>query len=133
MVIVAIIRVSGIHYHGKFDNTWIFMWQQVEACIAVTMLSLTAFQSVFVAAKPSLNNHKANPWVPSTRRLLARYRKSAASDKKCLDEVVVPSATLTGLSQVFIHPKPTQSMEENITSNNSPSMREIEHEEYTQV
>lgn len=25
MIIMAIVRVSGLHYRGKFDNTWIFL------------------------------------------------------------------------------------------------------------
>ena len=116
MIIIAIIRVSGLRYHGKFDNSWIFMWQQLEACIAVTMLSLTAFRSVFVAAKPSLNNKRASPWVPSTGRLLGRHKKSGTANEQCLDDLTIPSATLTGLSRVFTRTKATQSMDESDTS-----------------
>ena len=133
MIIMAIVRVSGIHYRGKFDNAWIFMWQQVEACIAVTMLSLTAFRSVFVASKPSLNNKKASPWVPSTGRLLGKHRKSRTADQQCLDDLTIPSATLTGLSRVLQRGKATQSIDESIASDSWPLAPKIEHEVTTQV
>ena len=63
MILMAITRLSGVHsYRGSFDEIWILLWQQIEACIAVTMLSLTAFRSVFVEAKPG--SDKAIPSVP---------------------------------------------------------------------
>ena len=49
MIVVAAIRVSGFHYEGTWDNTWIFFWQQIEASVAVAMISVTAFRSAFVA------------------------------------------------------------------------------------
>lgn len=129
MILMAITRVSGIHYRGKFDNTWIFLWLQVEACIAVTMLSLTAFRSLFVAAKPGLNdNNKASPWVPSTRRLLGRYKRSRASDQQRLDDLTIPSATLTGLSRVFDGTEATHSTNGSISSNSFPFTPRAEHE-----
>lgn len=125
---MAIIRVSGIHYHGKFDNPWIFMWQQIEACIAVTMLSLTAFRSVFVVAKPSLGQNKASPWVPSTRRLLGRQKKSRTGDQQRLDDLTIPSATLTGLSRVFNRNTVERSLDQSVTLNNSrPPTPLLEH------
>ena len=111
MIIIAIVRVSGFHYHGKFDDSWTVMWQQLEACTAVTMLSLTAFRSVFVVAKPSLNNKRASPWVPSTGRLLGRHKKSGTANEQCLEDLTIPSATLTGLSRVFTRTKATQSID----------------------
>lgn len=100
MIIMAIARVAGIHYRGKFDSTWLFMWQHIEACVAVTMLSLTAFRSVFVASRPNVNNNKASPWIPSTRRLLGKYKKSKDGEHQRLDDLSIPSATITGLSRV---------------------------------
>ena len=133
MIIIAIVRVSGLRYRGKFDNSWVHMWQQLEACIAVTMLSLTAFRSVFVAAKPSLNNKRASPWVPSTGRLLGRHKKSGTANEQCLDDLTIPSATLTGLSRVFTRTKATQSMDESVTSDSWPLAPHIEHGLTTQV
>lgn len=100
MIIMAIARVSGIHYRDKFDNAWIVMWQQIEACVAVAMLSVTAFRSVFVASRPNVKNHKASPWVPSTRRLIGKSKKHNHGDHRRLDDLSVPSATITGLSRL---------------------------------
>ena len=133
MIIIAIVRVSGMKYRGRYDNTWSFMWQQVEACVAVTTLSLTAFRSVFVAAKPSLNNKRASPWVPSTGRLLGRYKKSGTANEQCLDDLTIPSATLTGLSRVFTRTKATQSMDESVISDSWPLAPKTEHGLTTQV
>ena len=117
MIIVAIIRVSGLHYRGTFDNTWIFLLQQVESCVAVTMLSLTAFRSVFVAGRSSGN--KARGWVPSTRRLLGRHKRSAF-DAQRLDDLTIPSATLTGMSKILDQPTVKPSMDESLTSDSWP-------------
>lgn len=97
MIIVAIIRISGLHYHGTFDNTWIFLWQQVESCVAVTMISLTAFRLVFVAnASRRRLKKEVSPWLPSTPNVF-RSHKRHASDDQVLDELTIPSATLTGM------------------------------------
>ncbi|KAL9594312.1 MAG: hypothetical protein Q9219_007106 [cf. Caloplaca sp. 3 TL-2023] len=100
MIIMAIVRVSGIRYRGVLDLTWTFMWQHIEACVAIAMLSLTAFRSVFVASKPNANNNRASPWAPSTRRMIAKYKISGDGELQRLDDVPIPSATITGLSHV---------------------------------
>lgn len=133
MIIMAIIRVSGLHYHGKFDNTWIFMWQQVEACIAVTMLSLTAFRSVFVSGKPGVQNKKASPWVPSTRRFFGNYRKSKASGQQRLDDLTIPSATLTMPSRFCNETHATHFKDESTNSDQWSATPEIEHQPLTRV
>lgn len=97
MIIVAIIRIGGLHYHGAFDNTWIFLWQQVESCVAVAMVSLTAFRSVFVAnASRRLGKKEVSPWLPYTPKVFRSHRKHA-SDEQALDELTIPSATMTGM------------------------------------
>lgn len=56
MVIIACIKLSGLHKTGNsFDCLWKqLFWTQIEACVAVMMVSFTAFRSVFVS-------HKAKP------------------------------------------------------------------------
>lgn len=49
MAIVSAIRVGGEQYRGNYDFTWLFFWLEVEACIAVSVISLTAFPAVFVS------------------------------------------------------------------------------------
>lgn len=116
MVIMEIIRVSGIHFRGKIDNTWVFMWQHVEACTAVTMLSLTAFRSIFIAPKPGFNNKKASPWVPSTGRLRRKCEKTRDGNHLRLIDPDIPSATLTGLSRVYHGSQASHSENESVGS-----------------
>lgn len=97
MCITAAIRVSRYRYQRAFDVSWIFLWQQVEACVAVTMISLTAFRSVFVthASKPRAKN-QASPWQASTARILRRHKKLCSEGQE-LANLTIPSATLTGM------------------------------------
>ncbi|MCJ1471802.1 hypothetical protein MMC13_000443 [Lambiella insularis] len=53
MAIVACVRVSGLEINATFDEIWLFVWQQIEACVAVAMLSGTAFRSIFVSSASS--------------------------------------------------------------------------------
>ena len=92
MIILAIVRVAGIHYGATFDNSWIYLWQQVEACAAVTMISLTAFRSVFI---PNTRK-KYSPWQASIPKFLRRT-KSIHSEDLNLNDISMPSATLTGM------------------------------------
>ena len=101
MIILAIVRVAGYHYRTKLDITWEFLWQQVEACIAVTMFSLTAIRSLFVAPKSRYDNRKARPWVASTgRRLHFQRKRLNVFCGKSLNEVKIPAATLSGMTRI---------------------------------
>ena len=66
MIVLAIVKISGINSSGNygqsFDLVWEVFWQQTEACIAVIMVSLTAFRSVFVSNKPKPQRKEARPW-----------------------------------------------------------------------
>lgn len=48
MAVVSAIRMGGERYKGNYDFSWLFFWLEVEACIAVSVVSLTAFPAVFV-------------------------------------------------------------------------------------
>ncbi|KAL8628983.1 hypothetical protein Q9189_005324 [Teloschistes chrysophthalmus] len=99
------------------DNPWGFMWQQMEACVAVSMLSLTSFRVFFVG--PNSSPGKANHWIPSTRRVLARRKKTTCADQY-LDDKPIPSAPLTGLSGFFDGLKPSKSTDESTISDAWP-------------
>lgn len=98
IIIIAIVKIPGFDYRGKFDNPWIYMWQQVEACVAVTMLSLTAFRSIFVVPPSKKNGKNGSPWIPSTRRLLVRHKKSEIGGHVRLTDISTSPETITGLS-----------------------------------
>ena len=116
MILMAITRAAGIRFHGKFDSTWSFIWQQLETCVAVMMLSLTAFRSVFAAAKPNANDRRAKAWVPSTRRLLGRHKKAGMDDSNPLDNLTIPNPTLTGFTRILGSSPARSSAEYSVTS-----------------
>ena len=130
MIIMAITRLSGLQYRGKYDSTWVFLWQQIEACTAVTILSLTAFRSFFVGSRPDPN--KARSWVPSTRRLLRRPKQSTSTGPG-LDELVIPSATLTGFSWVPRRTGAGHHSDEDFTSDFLPLSDGTGHQPSSQV
>ncbi|KAL1639425.1 hypothetical protein SLS58_008006 [Diplodia intermedia] len=49
MVIIAIVRIVGsVRGNGaQLDVSWEYLWQHLEACVAVMMGSITAFRGVF--------------------------------------------------------------------------------------
>lgn len=100
MAVTAAVRVSGLKFHGTFDEVWLVLWQQIEACVAVAMISLTAFRSVFVASATSRARKEGakKPWYSSTVEVINRKRKQKAQDE---DEMrglpTIPGATLTGM------------------------------------
>ena len=94
MIIIAIIRISGVSYNHKLDITWVFMWQHVEGCIAVTTLSLTAFPSFFTAARREPSNGQPGSFSP--RRWFGR-RKQISVEELRHEKIAVSPATHTGL------------------------------------
>lgn len=98
MIVIAVIRVSGVHYESKFDITWIGLWQQVQSCVAVVMLSLTAIRSIYVSNTSNRGRPNKGQWVPSTRRFFGRNKKSTFNHE-LVNDIAIPSATITGMSQ----------------------------------
>ncbi|KAI9792801.1 MAG: hypothetical protein M1816_001533 [Peltula sp. TS41687] len=105
MVITAIVRISALRHttHAlgaaidAIDVTWKLFWQQVEACIAVLMVSFTAFRSIFMAESSKNRDKEAKPWY-STRQRILRLRRKAASDEQSENSLpAIPGATLTGM------------------------------------
>jgi hypothetical protein len=100
MAITASVRVSGLKFYGTFDEVWMFLWQQIEACVAVAMISLTAFRSVFVASAASRARMEGvqKPWYSSTVEAIKRRRQQQARDKEEMRGLpTIPGATLTGM------------------------------------
>lgn len=47
MIIIAIVRVSSLRALSRnIDVQWLVFWQQLEACVAVIVVSITAFRSL---------------------------------------------------------------------------------------
>ena len=98
MIILAIVRIAGLRHHNLVDLSWNHFWWHLESCTAVTMLSATAFRSLFISAVPKGN--RASPWVPSTERLLGRHKRNVFNHQDP-DDITVPSPTLTARSRIL--------------------------------
>ena len=49
MIVIAIIRIAaGNHLSGRVDPAWASFWTQVEACVAVIVVSVSAFRTLYV-------------------------------------------------------------------------------------
>lgn len=80
MIIIASVRVAKLHSHGFVDVTWPFLWQQMEASIAVVMISLTAFRSIF--ASHGMKERNARPWYSSAAVRRLKGQKMLDSDEQ---------------------------------------------------
>lgn len=84
MAVVSAIRVGGEEHKGNYDFTWIFFWLEVEACIVVAVVSLTAFLAIFKtrsASRPSGGNGPpAKPWHSSSIGKMRNREKIHSTD-----------------------------------------------------
>ncbi|KAL8699566.1 MAG: hypothetical protein Q9201_005933 [Fulgogasparrea decipioides] len=81
MVIVAIVKASGIRTSvDSFDLVWEIFWQQIEACVAVLMVSFTAFRSIFISGKSKANKRNDRPSVLSRFLIWLSSRKYSRGD-----------------------------------------------------
>ena len=81
MIVISIINTSSIHTSGEFfDLVWKLFWQQVEACSAVIVVSLTAFRSFFIAKNRKLDNTKAEFGIFQRFQSWLSSKKKSGSD-----------------------------------------------------
>ena len=87
-IVISIIRLAGAgSSHGQIDTAWVLFWYDIEAAIAIIIVSVTAFRALFVAHQamkyrsPAENGSKSwNFWS----------RKSKSSRSKEQPEVPPP-------------------------------------------
>ena len=65
-VVFACIRFSGLRRKRSSIDVWQYFWLEVEACVAVCMISLTAFRAIFASNLDNANAVKARPLESST-------------------------------------------------------------------
>ena len=104
MVIIAIIRIAGIRLeNGTVDIVWLASLEQQECSIAVIMVSVSAFRSLFVAnttTNPSPKPYKSPPhW---RKRFLQKEGVSTEDSWETGAQLPeIPSATLTGMRTII--------------------------------
>ena len=110
MVIICIVKLSGFQATtNTTDMTWDVFWHFMETCVAVIMVSSTAFRSLFVAHGSGVNSP---PNKPSLRKRLLTLgnvvgkNRATGSDSKQTERLPeIPHATLTGM-RTFIRGEP---------------------------
>lgn len=106
MVIVTIVRIAGMKATGgdSVDIVWLAFWQQQECSIAVLMVSVSAFRSLFVPSStppPAPRQHRYSP-SEKGRRLLRRRPDADLCDTHGTNGLPqIPNATLTGIATVI--------------------------------
>lgn len=101
MIVVAGIRFSGLQRKGSSVDVWQYFWLEVEACVAVCMISLTAFRAVFASNLDNANAIKARPLESST---IERNRERRQRALKLGDLPTRPrSITVHGLGHTDFH------------------------------
>ena len=95
LIVISIIKVAAVNtIPGQVDTTWGLFWQQAEASIAVIVVSLAVFRSLFVpeSAKAS-DEPKGSPITTRTRHSFTKmWRQKKPQD----DLPAVPLATFSG-------------------------------------
>lgn len=100
ITIIAAISVPGLNFHGTFDMIWLLIWQHIQACVAVIMISLTAFRSFYVSSQASRAHKKPvnKPWYSNTVGAIRRKKALHQKDEDYIPGLpTIPSATLTGM------------------------------------
>ena len=103
MVLVTIVRIAGIKLRGtgSVDIVWLAFWLQQECSIAVLMLSVSAFRSLFIpsSARPPAPRHQGYSPSEKRRRFLHRRPHPDSYDTHETNGLPqIPNATLTGLT-----------------------------------
>ncbi|CAF9936975.1 hypothetical protein IMSHALPRED_010973 [Imshaugia aleurites] len=92
-MIISIIKVAGgINNNGGVDTSWVFLWYETEAAVAIIVVSVTAFRALFVAHQAMKYRSPAEDASTSWRSL---SKKSKSSRGKELPEI--PSPVLGGV------------------------------------
>ena len=99
MISVAVVRMAGMRLgENNVDVVWIEFWLQQECSIAVTMVSVSAFRSFFVASSSNDSPARRQVSRPWRTRLARKYWNMDNSGEDGADVLPqVPGATLTGM------------------------------------
>ena len=95
MIIIACIRSLGIRQGSSAISIWHVFWLEVEACVAVGMVSVTVFRSAFAT---EASNVKIRPWYSSS---VGKIRRRNQQDRDLEFLPTIPSATLSGMRTVI--------------------------------
>ena len=115
MFAICMVRATGQTIEGNFGNTvdvqWDVFWHIVEASVAVIVVSLAAFRSLYgieTLKQERKNKKRYEPWLSSYRRNMVNRKKQRRVNE--FGETIsaepyslpsVPGATLTGIRSII--------------------------------
>lgn len=105
MIIITVIRVSGVVHKGIFDIIWQMYWLALGGEVGIFMAAAVAFRTFFVA-----KSHSRDATPPEHRRFFKSASRRRFRDRDCIgldseDGSVlprIPGAQLTGM-RTFIY------------------------------
>ncbi|CAL8576790.1 hypothetical protein XPA_002655 [Xanthoria parietina] len=106
-IIVSIVRIAGAQFpNGSVDSAWVVFWLQLEAAVAVIIVSITSYRSLFVKEKSTDNKKSPSPRdVRSStgyrRKLWSRETREEGGKKGGVEMPTLPDPTLTGMRTVI--------------------------------
>lgn len=108
MIVIAIVRVTRFSHDGGIDVVWQILWQTLESCVALLMISITAFRSIFVSQRNRNQNRKqwaapSYPWIQRVRQRKASEEDGVGniSQQKQQQLPSIPQATFTKKKEYF--------------------------------
>ena len=122
MIIITVVRASGIEWNGKLDSIWEVFWQIIAAEIGLFLTAMTAFRTLFVSRSTERNKripkHGSSVWTRSQqllKRLITFGTWSSSSSKAvpgssnserarvAVDFPTIPGGTMTGMRTFIDH------------------------------
>ncbi|KAF2871563.1 hypothetical protein BDV95DRAFT_572287 [Massariosphaeria phaeospora] len=102
MVVMTLVRSAKIHGPKgvPIDITWAVYWVHIEASIAIIMVSLTAFRTVFNLSRDQRETRERRKKPTTYLQRLGGGKKKRQNEGMELPQV--PRATMTGM-RTFIH------------------------------
>lgn len=105
MVIITIIRVSGIVYEDKVDTVWEVYWLVLGGEVGISMAAAIAFRSFFVTRNQSKSTPPPEKYRFFKSATFRRFRRRDPLDLDSTDDhglPGIPGAQITGI-RTFIN------------------------------
>lgn len=109
MILTAIVRISAIRIGKKsVDLVWLNFWQIIESALAVGMVCISAFRSVFIGINAQSKQPWKQPWYaheknPKNIHKRKNWMDIESDETETLPEI--PRATMTGI-RTLVRGKP---------------------------
>ncbi|KAL8977649.1 MAG: hypothetical protein Q9205_006594, partial [Flavoplaca limonia] len=97
-IMLSIVRIAGAQYPASsIDPAWMVFWLQLEAAVAVIIISITSYRSLFVKYK---SMDKKSPRYHKTSYKRRPWNREK-QEPKGVEMPTLPNPTLTGMRTVI--------------------------------